>query len=159
MTFNVTQSDSIYRITPYSSSFGNGRAMGGTNGTPTLTTGGTAYTMKWENGYIRISDSTGAYSLSDTGTLSFAATADTDDQRWMLVSTTKPVTRTAVTTGGLNVRSGAGTAYASIGVFSSGTTVTVMGEPANTKWYCVYGLTESGAYVYGFTSNTYLSFN
>ncbi|MBQ1948005.1 MAG: hypothetical protein II359_05285 [Clostridia bacterium] len=158
-TFNVTKIGGGYRFTPYSASFGTGRSMSGTQGTPTLTAQGTEYALSWDNGYIRICDSTGAYALTDNGSLGFAAKSDSDNQRWMMSKAETPVTRNATTTGGLFVRSGAGTEHGTLGSFASGASVTTMGDPANTKWYCVYGPTTDGVYVYGFSSATYLAFN
>ncbi|MDD5890245.1 MAG: Ig-like domain-containing protein [Ruminococcus sp.] len=92
--------------------------------------------------------------------------ADNDRQKWQLVSTnpisisekdgwicnTKPI-------GNVNVRTGPGTNYLSIGGFNENQKVTVIGSPVN-GWYKVRGTNRhNGNTITGFICGDYLSFN
>ena len=65
-----------------------------------------------------------------------------------------PITKTGVTTGTLNVRSGPATSYTKLGTLSKGTTVQIVGQDSSTGWYKIKY--KSG---YGYISNKYVKLN
>ncbi len=60
-----------------------------------------------------------------------------------------------ITKSELNVRSGAGTGFDSVGRFASGTKIVVIGEEEN-GWYRVYGISTEGKEISGYSSAEYI---
>lgn len=60
-----------------------------------------------------------------------------------------------ITQSDLNVRSGAGTGFDSVGRFASGTRIVIIGEKEN-GWYRVYGIGTDGEEISGYSSADYI---